>query len=134
MFLLEGGSINAADSGGNTPLHFFLLAPEKSQTQKSTANRCHLAYYDVPFLADSGVNVFAVNKEGETALHLVARRGPSYRAASGHDEGLFRALMAKGDKRWRSASDVASACSKKDIMTILGSGELLERVLTISFG
>ncbi|KAK3379091.1 hypothetical protein B0T24DRAFT_674913 [Lasiosphaeria ovina] len=126
MFLLEGGSINAADNAGNTPLHFFLLTPEKSQTQKSTANRCHLAYYDVPFLADSGVNVFAVNKEGETALHLVARRGPSYRAASGHDKGLFRALMAKGvgslaeDRRWRSASDVASACSKKDIMTIFG--------------
>jgi len=53
-------------------------------------------HYDVPFPVDSGVNVFAVNKDGETALQLVASREPSYRAASGHNEGLFRALMAKG--------------------------------------
>jgi len=121
-FIAERGSINARDNAGNTPLHAYLLSPVTDDHTKSTY-KCHLERYDALFPPDSGVDIFAMNHEGETALHMIARR--EGHAREGHDMRLFEAMMGRGldptkeDYRARSALDVASACGKDDIVALL---------------
>ncbi|KAK4444770.1 ankyrin repeat-containing domain protein [Podospora aff. communis PSN243] len=126
--LSQGGSINTADNQGNTPLHIFILSdvhrPRYSEDNPTSTWQevCHLRMYDMLFPADSGVDVFAVNNEGETMLHVAARRKAKYGQVEGHDKKVFVAFVAKGldllreDGKGRSALDVASACEKDDIV------------------
>ena len=120
----SGVSVNGADENGNTPLHVFLASEEK-EMRGAFRQVCHLAHWDKLFPADSGVDVFAVNNEGETALHVVARRQRSCYSGPNHDKMLFEALMRKGldplreDRKGRSALDVASACGRTDIVQIM---------------
>ncbi|VUC23770.1 unnamed protein product [Clonostachys rosea] len=124
-YIHEGGSINAVDNGGNTPLHLYLLSRVAGHRPEHRAT-FHLDYYDEFFPPDSGVDVFASNNEGETALHLIARRQKEYMAEPGYDKSLFEEMMAKGldplkeDAQGRSALDVASAFEKDDIVGLLG--------------
>lgn len=124
-YIDEGGSINVVDNGGNTPLHLYLLSPVAGH-RPGHMLVFHLDYYDVFFPPDSGVDVFASNNDGETMLHLVARRQKQYFAELGYDKALFEAMMAKGldplkeDVQGRSALDVASAFEKDDIVGLLG--------------
>jgi ankyrin repeat protein len=123
MFLGMGGSINVVNNMGDTPLFRFLLSPN---TPRREGNSCHLACYDKLFPADSGVDVFATNNQGETALHIISRRQNVNYAKESHDKLLFEAMMAKGldplkeDGKGRSALDVASAVEKNDIVRLLG--------------
>jgi ankyrin repeat protein len=121
-YLSQGGSINTVDNEGNTPLHIYLLSdvhrPRYSADDDTSTSEepCHLRIYDKLFPSDSGVDVFAVNYEGETMLHVTARRKVGYGQVEGHDKKVFVALVAKGldplreDRKGRSALDVASAC------------------------
>ncbi|TPX18342.1 uncharacterized protein E0L32_011753 [Thyridium curvatum] len=124
----KGSSINVIDNDGNTPLHAFLLAPDKDlgyNTKVPPNACCHLEHFAKLFPESSGLDVFAVNKAGETALHVVAAREGNGRGEE-HDKVLFKALMAKGldplkeDIHGRSALDVASACEKEDVLSIFG--------------
>ncbi|KAH6887045.1 ankyrin repeat-containing domain protein, partial [Thelonectria olida] len=126
-FLAEGGSVNAADNDGNTPLHEYLLSRDKLK-RRGDSGVCHLDHYEKFFPPSSDVDVFAANHAGDTALHVIARRDKAHNRDSEHDKALFRAMMDKGldplkeDARGRSALDVASACDKDDIVGMLGRG------------
>ncbi|KAM5386497.1 hypothetical protein ACJZ2D_000460 [Fusarium nematophilum] len=121
-FIEAAGSINVADNTGNTPLHAYLSAPDRYGRSADWTTR-HL---DKLFPADSGVNFFAVNRDGETALHVIGRRSKTSDTQPEHERELFEALMEKGldplkeDSKGRSALDVASACGKDEIIGLLG--------------
>jgi ankyrin repeat protein len=125
-FLVEGGSINCVDSSGNTPMHLFMRSMMRDcgrYKREEEVECCHVAFYEKLFPADSGADVFAVNKDGESMLHVVSGSG---NANSAHDKLLFEALVQKGldplreDARGRSSLDVASACQKDEIVELLG--------------
>ncbi|KAL6411649.1 Ankyrin-3 [Ilyonectria robusta] len=124
-FLAEGGSINVADKLGNTPLLTYLSSPGRQDRAKDPLIY-HLEDYEKLFPPDSGADIFAVNTQGETALHVITRRESNYYTKPGYDKALFEAMLGKGldplqeDKKGRSALDVASACEKDDIVGVLG--------------
>jgi ankyrin repeat protein len=124
-FLAQGGSINAPDHDGNTPLHaYFSMLDPKSWEEETEA--CHMNHYDTLFPIESDVDVFAASKAGETMLHTIAGRAHSNCTVKGHDKELFVMMMNKGldplreDGKGRSALDIASACDKDDIVGLLG--------------
>ncbi|KAH7198791.1 ankyrin repeat-containing domain protein [Fusarium flagelliforme] len=123
-YLSLGGSINAVDEAGETPLHAYLSMLDPQREQEKTI--CHVEHYNSFFPENSGVDVFAVNKAGETMLHKIAARPVSGYLLDGHDKALFYMMMDKGldplkeDTKGRSALDVASACEKNDIVGLLG--------------
>ncbi|KAB5515516.1 ankyrin repeat-containing domain protein [Coniochaeta sp. 2T2.1] len=125
LFLAKGGSINSPDKNGNTPLLTYLSSIHTSSDLNRKLPACHVAHYDKLFPPDSGVDVFAVNREGETALHVITKRDGGHYGEH-HDKLLFEAMMARGldplkeDSGGRSALDVASACEKHDIVALLG--------------
>ncbi|OBS28294.1 hypothetical protein FPOA_02235 [Fusarium poae] len=120
----QGGSINAVDNAGNTPLHSYLSMLD-TQRDEEEGSICHVDHYEILFPEESGVDVFAVNKAGETALHKIASRPLSKYLVEGHDKALFAMMMEKGldplkeDAEGRSALDVASACDKEGIVGLL---------------
>ncbi|KAI1654378.1 ankyrin repeat-containing domain protein [Daldinia decipiens] len=124
-FIAAGFSINIADNAGNTPLFTYLLSEDKDQRMEHS-RECHLHHYDKLFPPNSRVDIFAVNEEVETALHVIARREKTYYTREGHDKAMFEAFMAKGldplkeDAKGRSALDAASAFEKNDIIAIFG--------------
>lgn len=123
-FITEGGSINIADNAGNTPLLAYISSPGMDDQSRGTY-MCHLHHYNILFPPDCGVDVFAANNEGETALHVIPKRKPNYYAGKDHDKDLFELMMAKGldplkeDVKGRSALDIASVYEQKDIVKIL---------------
>ncbi|CAG7566385.1 unnamed protein product [Fusarium equiseti] len=122
--LSQGGSINAVDDAGETPLHAYLSILDPQREQEKT--NWHVEHYNSFFPENSDVDVFAVNKAGETMLHKIAARPVSRYLLDGHDKALFLMMMDKGldplkeDTKGRSALDVASACEKDDIVGLLG--------------
>ncbi|KAK0664036.1 putative ankyrin [Cercophora samala] len=150
-YLKAGGDINvvASDKDGNMPLQTFVLCPDPmwTTTHSHDLTACHLQQYKRLFPAESGVDVSVVSREGETILHLVARREGGFgrenwirelhRREYGrslkeefvpHDKQLFGAFMDMGldplreDKKGRSALDVASACGKTYILELVTLG------------
>ncbi|KAH7242547.1 ankyrin repeat-containing domain protein [Fusarium tricinctum] len=124
-FLAQGGSINAPDHDGNTPLHaYFSMLDPKSWKEK--AETCHMDHYDTLFPKESDVDVFVANNVGETVLHTIASRAHSDCTVKGHDKELFVMMMNKGldplreDDKGRSALDIASACDKDDTVGLFG--------------
>jgi ankyrin repeat protein len=123
-YLSLGGSINAVDDAGETPLHAYLSMLDPQREQEKTI--CHVEHYKSFFPENSDVDVLAVNKAGETMLHKIAARPVSGYLLDGHDKALFLMMMDKGldplkeDTKGRSALDVASACEKDDIVGLLG--------------
>ncbi|VUC35027.1 unnamed protein product [Clonostachys rosea] len=125
-FLAEGGSINSVDNAGNTPMHVFLLSGIRNTArykEEEQVQCCHVSFYEKLFPAESGADLFAVNHDGESMLHVVGR---SPYSGDSHDTLLFEALVHKGldplseDGRGRSSLDVASACQKDGIVELLG--------------
>ena len=86
---------------------------------------CHVETYGKLFPLGSGVDIFAVNQQGETALHVIARRRKPYSPGSLHERDLFQAMMSMGldplkeDAKGRSALDVASVYGNDEIVAIL---------------
>lgn len=99
-----------------------------------------LEYFDKLFPADGGVNLFAVNNDGETMLHVIARRAKARTREKNYDAELFRTIMDKGldplreNARGRSALDVASAYEKEIVICWHVGQEVIEnlapRILT----
>ncbi|KAF4943583.1 hypothetical protein FGADI_13316 [Fusarium gaditjirri] len=124
-FIAQGGSINVPDKAGNTPLHTYLSSPTNNG-YNCHPESCHTDHYAILFPEDSGVDILALNKAGEGALHMIARRVNTYSTVEGHDKRLFVLMMSKGldplkeDEKGRSALDIASACEKDDIVGLLG--------------
>ncbi|KAG9497868.1 hypothetical protein J7337_010740 [Fusarium musae] len=124
-FVVQGGSMNVPDDAGNTPLHTYLSSPTNNG-YNSHPESCHTDHYAILFPEDSGVDILALNKSGEGALHMIAGRANTYSTVEGHDKKLFVLMMDKGldplkeDEKGRSALDIASACEKDDIVGLLG--------------
>ncbi|KAF5626002.1 ankyrin-3 [Fusarium sp. NRRL 52700] len=124
-FIAQGGFINVSDKAGNTPLHTYLSSPTNNG-YNCHPESCHTDHYTILFPEDSGVDIFALNKSGEGALHMIAGRVNTYSTVEGHDKKLFVLMMNKGldplkeDEKGRSALDIASACEKDDIVGLLG--------------
>ncbi|KAF4500341.1 Ankyrin-3 [Fusarium agapanthi] len=124
-FIVQGGSINFPDKAGNTPLHTYLSSPP-SNGYDCHPESCHTDHFTILFPEDSGVDIFALNKSGEGALHMIAGRVNMYNTVQGHDKKLFLLMMNKGldplkeDQKGRSALDIANACEKDDIVGLLG--------------
>lgn len=124
-YLDQGGSINVTDDSGDTPLHVYVSMVDP-QREHEELEACHVGHFQALFPEDSGVDVFAVNNAGETALHKIASRPHSGMLVEGHDKALFVMMMERGldplkeDAKGRSALDVASACDKHDIVGLLG--------------
>ncbi|KAF5534759.1 ankyrin-3 [Fusarium mexicanum] len=124
-FIGQGGSINVTDKTGNTPLHTYLSSPP-SNGYGCHPESCHTDHFMILFPEGSGVDIFALNKPGEGALHMIAGRENFYVTVEGHDKKLFLLMMNKGldplkeDEKGRSALDIASACEKDDIVGLLG--------------
>ncbi|RGP73565.1 hypothetical protein FLONG3_6302 [Fusarium longipes] len=122
-YLSLGGSINATDNAGDAPLHTYLSMLDPLKACKNSA-LCHVDHYEALFPEDSGVDVFAVNNAGETALHKIASRPHSGHLAEGHDKALFLMMVNNGldplkeDAKGRSSLDIARACDKEDIVAL----------------
>ncbi|KAF5251580.1 hypothetical protein FANTH_3190 [Fusarium anthophilum] len=124
-FIGQGGSINVTDKTGNTPLHTYLSSPP-SNGDHCHPESCHTDHFMILFPEGSDIDIFALNKSGEGALHMIAGREEFYVTVEGHDKKLFLLMMNKGldplkeDEKGRSALDIASACEKDDIVSLLG--------------
>lgn len=120
-----GGSINATDNAGNTPLHTYLSTPERSNHRHKDPGVCHVDHFDKLFLQDSDIDFSAVNEAGETGLHVITLRKKSRFGKKGHDKPLFEVLLGRGvdplkeDAKGRTALDIASACGNDEIVGIL---------------
>lgn len=118
-FLSLGGDINAQDKDGSPPLFFYL---ENCNT---------FDFFETYEELLDKANVHARNNNGETVLHVIARKKKTSEEISSRekdtgkiDRKLFEFMAAKGldplaeDRRGRSSLDVAAACGKKDILDL----------------
>ena len=131
-YLDLGGDINAQDDKGNPPLFTYLASSMKSRYGEHLDDSCHIDAFPTLF---SGADLFLRNLNGETALHVVAKRKPVADHGTGpdmqekHDTKLFKLLIGKGldplieDNQGRSALDVAVACGQKGIMGLYQQGK-----------
>ncbi|RSL63196.1 hypothetical protein CEP54_005331 [Fusarium duplospermum] len=123
--ITKGGSINATDKVGNTPLHTYLSTPETPKRRGQDPGICHVEHFDKLFPLDSDVDISAVNDAGETGLHTITLRKKPSRGKSGHDKALFEMFLGRGvdplkeDGKGRTALDIASACGNDEIVGIL---------------
>ena len=124
LFLELGGSINTRNKLGETPLLTHLASNFQSHYQIS-ATKCTDNF---PFFSN-GADFRAAKNDGETALHVVARRpansGLLPRNARGevdYNTELFRRLVELGcdplqeDNKGRTALDVAAAMGNEGIL------------------
>ncbi|KAJ4324659.1 hypothetical protein N0V84_003783 [Fusarium piperis] len=125
--IANGASINATDNAGNTPLHAYVSAPERTGRLPPDRSNCHVENLDKLFPPDSGVDISAVNNAGETVLHIIPTRMKLRRGSKpNHNKILFEMLLARGvdplkeDAKGRSALDIATIFGKSDILAIMG--------------
>ena len=126
-YLDLGGDINVRGPSDSPPLfHYLSAAVFDGQDcsigpQEKLERHCHVEHYAELF-ADADVH--ARNADGESALHVVARREGTYHTTKEHERKLFEFMVAKGldplaeDARGRSSLDVAAACEKKEILEL----------------
>ncbi|KAK4466834.1 ankyrin-2 [Cladorrhinum samala] len=140
QFLKAGGNINCRDNKGNTPLLTYLSSPPRKAPEDHPYWRwgedrnprlayvsdekipAHVAHYPEFFEGSEnnrGVDIFAMNNDGETALHVIAWRIKKYDAA------LVDMMLKRGadliveDEKGRTAGDVANALGKNEILEVL---------------
>jgi ankyrin repeat protein len=107
-FLALGGDINVRDNSGAPPL-FTYLSYCYTEDFASTYEK---------LLAEADVH--ARNNDGETALHIIAKK----EGEGVTDRKLFEFMVAKGldplveDAKGRSSLDVAAVCGKKEILDL----------------
>jgi ankyrin repeat protein len=69
-------------------------------------------------------DVHARNKDGENALHIIAKRGKHYPRKPEYERKMFEFMLEKGldllaeDRKSRSSLDVAAACEQKEILEL----------------
>jgi len=100
-FLLLGGSINVRDKRGAPPLFYYLSSTEKNDC-------CHFENFATYFSEEvvKDLDLQAKNENGETVLHVIARREKSGRRLRGekeehdheptHDKELYQFFVRKG--------------------------------------
>ena len=124
-YIRLGGDVNSADNSGDTPLLTYLLKTSTEYGAPHDFIDRALETYNTLFSEDSGVDIFATNKKGETALHVICKRDSLGHSQPHLDKKLFWMMMAKGldplkeDVEGRSALDIASACDKYEIINLL---------------
>lgn len=131
-FLALGGSINVRDNKGAPPLFYFLSSAERDQ-QLNPEQCCHLDYFATYFSAGVApdFDIAAKNENGESALHVVARRDKKkvhgrqeHEHVPTHDKELYQFFVRKGlnpleeDDHGRTSLDVAAACEQKGILEL----------------
>ena len=119
-FLELGGDINVRDKQACPPLFYYLLSPAKEHVSKDEC--CHVGNFS--HLFDRATDVRACNTDGETGLHVIARREKMRPTWPGHDRTLFEFMVGKGldplveDAKGRSSLDVAAACGRDEILEL----------------
>ena len=117
-----GGSINVCDNTGSPPLFSYLSSPARDGIRDSSESCCHVDNFIKLF--DVGhLNINIRNKEGESALHVIARRAKTYHTKEAHEGQLFDFFVKaldplSEDKSARTALDVAAATGKTDILEL----------------
>lgn len=121
-FVEAGCDRNARDNLGNTPLFPYVAEVKHRSEVMPTVPP---AREDVKRMFEQH-DVFAVNDEGDTLLHVVAARkddqGSDEQGSVEDSVMLFRELMERGldprreNKRGLSALDVAAVCEKDELL------------------
>ena len=120
-YLDLGGDVNACNNRKESPLLTYLASPERDDYRPQPGVNCHVDHFDFFFEA---ADPHLRNVDGETALHVIARREKTYFTKPEHEAGLFQFIMGKGldplaeDNSSRSALDVAVACEKSSIVEL----------------
>jgi ankyrin repeat protein len=124
-FLKLGGDINVRDRQGSPPLFYYISSRPAETCKEDDECCCHVENFSHLFAEDAvDVDVFARNEDGETALHVIARRESPFHTQPAHDRGLFAFMVGKGvdplaeDGRGRSSLDIAAACGKDEILDL----------------
>lgn len=119
-FLSLGADINMRDNQSNPPLFLYLSTPESMEyVDKDCSFNRHIKYYN-GYFADADVH--ARNRDGETALHIIAKREKGYYEK--YDRDLFELVVGQGldplaeDGKGRSSLDVAAALGKTEILDL----------------
>lgn len=110
------------NSTGSPPLFSYLLSLPWYENIPYSEACCHVDNFNKLFNADN-LDIIIRNKDGESALHIIARREYSISTMKSHDGQLFE-YFAKDldplseDKRGRTALYVAAASEKTDILKL----------------
>jgi len=123
-FLSLGLDINEKNNIGETPLFNYFAATEKGVPALRGNQSAHREYF-MPF-EKANADLFVTNNEGETLLHLSAKKS-SHRYHHGRISDTldtFKFLIEKGvdpmaeDKYQRTALDVAAAYNNDAILSL----------------
>jgi ankyrin repeat protein len=129
LYIDLGGDINARDNYGSPALFYYLSSSQKDLYSRMDSNKdsvCHVENF-AKFFDGKGeeTDFHARNADGETALHVIARREKNSFTKVGHDKALFELFAVdKGldplaeDGSGRSSLDVAAACEKGEILEL----------------
>jgi ankyrin repeat protein len=123
-FVDAGCDREARDENGNTPL-FVYVAAEKQYSDVEQPNTPDLKDMRKMFVEH---DIHAVNDEGDTLLHVVARREEDC-MSSGDTLDLFKLLVELGldpmkeNKRRASALDIAAAYGNEKILALYARSE-----------
>lgn len=122
IYLDLGRSINVRDGAGSPPLFAYLSSPPNVDYSKPEHSCCHLESFSQLFDAED-LDIAARNMAGETALHVIARRGRNYYGKDEHDRQLIEFFVKDIDplaenKEGMTALDVAAATGKSEILEL----------------
>ena len=117
------GDIDVRDNTGSPALFIYPSTEQRGETHqdKTKEQCCHVDNFD-KFFKDADVH--ARNKDGENALHIIAKRGKDYPRKPEHERRLFEFMIEEGldplaeDGRSRSSLDIAAACEQKEILEL----------------
>jgi len=130
-FLALGGSINVRDNKGEPPLFYYLKSGQRDVYNAPEDSCCHLENFATYFSGEvsKDLDFYARNKNGENALHIIARREKNRATKPKHDKELYHFFVGKGlnpleeDERERSSLDIAAACEQKGILELFQCGK-----------
>lgn len=117
-----GASINACDNTGSPPLFSYLSSPPRDDSRDSSKSCCNVDNFSVLFdVEDLAINIR--NNDGESALHVIAKRDKTYYTKEAHEGQLSNFFLKwldplSEDKGAKTALDVAAATGKTDILEL----------------
>jgi ankyrin repeat protein len=130
-YLALGGSVNVRDNKGSPPLFYYLASSQRDDYKAPEDSCCHVENFATYFSDDivEDLDVHAKNKNGENALHIIARREKNKSTKPKHDKHLYELFVSKGlnpleeDGKGRSSLDVAAACEQTAILELFQYGK-----------